>query len=119
MALIVPRPPPRATWLSRPAQVVDGVRLYRRTPPWLRRPEPVLRVAASIVVVWFGALFVALSVHAARVPGPAWVAVGYGLAAGLGVIGLLVLLTRRPRAGATLILGMLAVGQVVAVAAVL
>jgi hypothetical protein len=115
MALIVPRPAPLVSWLSRPAQLAEGMRLYRRTPPWLRRPEVALRVASAAVVVWFGVLFVALGAHAARMADPAWIQVGYGAAAALGVAGLLVLLTRRVRAGGALIAAMVVVGQAVAV----
>lgn len=119
MALIVPRPAPLAAWLSRPAQLADGLRLYRRLPPRLRRPEAATRAGAGGVVVWFGMLFVALSAHAARTPSAAWVAPGYALAAALGGGGLLVLLSRRVRAGAALIGAMLVLGQVVTVASLL
>lgn len=119
MALIVPRPSPTAAWLRRPAQVRDGLRLYRSTPVWLRRPEVALRLGAAAAVAWFGLLFVALGIHAARVASPAWVVAGYVTATAVGIAGLGVLLTRRPRAGAALIASMLVLGQVVAVASVL
>ncbi len=102
-----------------------GARLYRRTPvPW-RRPQPWFRLAAVLFVLWFGAMFLALGVlgrrggsatAAATIPPGAFHA--YFLAAALGLLGLALLLTRRYRLGLGLIAGMLALGQLVTIAAV-
>lgn len=73
-----------------PRRLVSGARLYRRTPVALRRPEPL----------------------------PPLYAHGYFAAATLGVIGLGFLVTRRYRVGLGLVAGMLAVGQLVTIAAV-
>jgi len=74
-----------------------------------------MRVAAAVLVAWFGVLFVALGLHATKVGAPGWTVVGFNLAAVLGVVGLVVLLTRRAGAGGALIASMLILGQVVAV----
>ncbi len=104
--------------------VATGTRLYRRTPAGLRRPKPVARIGAAVFVLWFGGMFLALglltsrSLTPATAPLPPALFNAYFLAAALGVLGLVGLLTGRHRLGLGLVLGMLAVGQVVTVAAV-
>jgi hypothetical protein len=110
-----------AVW---PRRLVSGTRLYRRTPAALRRPEPLARMGAVVFALWFGGMFLALglltrrSVTAATAPLPPLLFHSYFLAAGLGVIGLGFLLTRRYRVGLGLMAGMLALGQMVTIAAV-
>jgi hypothetical protein len=76
-------------------------------------------------VLWFGGMFLALGVLTSRsftagtAPLPPAVFHAYFVAAALGMIGLVGLLIRRYRLGLGLVIGMLALGQVVTVAAVL
>lgn len=104
--------------------LVTGARLYQRTPASLRRPLPVARVGAVLFSLWFGGMFLALglltrrSITAATAPVPTFFFYAYFLAAGLGVVGLGFVLTRRYRVGLGLMAAMLAVGQLVTVAAV-
>lgn len=70
----------------------------------------------GVVAVWFGGLFAALGWRA--VPASAWVATGYFTAAVLGLVAIALLLTRRPRAAAGSAVGMLVLGQAVALAPV-
>ena len=101
-----------------------GARLYHRTPTGLRRPEPLARIGAALFALWFGGMFLALgllarrSFAAATAHLPPFLFHAYFLAAGLGMIGLGFLLTRRYRVGLGLMAGMLAVGQLVTIAAV-
>ena len=99
-----------------------GTRLYRRTPVVLRRPAPWIRLGAVLFVLWFGGMFLALGMLGRR--GAATAATqpvafhAYFVAAALGALGLGLLLTRRYRLGLGLMAGMLAVGQLVTIAAV-
>lgn len=104
--------------------LATGARVYQRTPARLRRPEPVARIGAVLFAVWFGGMFLALglltrrSITAVTAPVPTFFFHAYFLAAGLGLVGLGFVLTRRYRVGLALMGGMLAVGQMVTVAAV-
>lgn len=121
------RPP--ATRLERlsglPGRVAEGARLYRRTPPRLRRPEPVARAAVTAGATWCAVVFGALGALASRsTPAlvlPAGVPVGtafYAVAV-LGAAAGAVFWTRRTRVGLRLLAAAAVAGPAVAVAAVL
>jgi hypothetical protein len=136
----VRRPDPIAR-LPRPALItIDGAhgwhrkartatRVYRFTPPALRRPEPALRAATAGATLWFAVLFVALgiaSLHHGAGPGDGApgllvhsTTAGYLLAACVGGGGLGLVATRRLRPAAWCLGGMLVLGQVVSVASAL
>lgn len=110
-----------AVW---PRRLGAGARLYRRMPARLRRPEPVARLGAALFVLWFAMMFLALGLLTGReatgagAPFPPFYDLAYFLAAALGGLGLALLLTHRYRLGLGLIAGMLALGQLVTIAAV-
>jgi hypothetical protein len=112
------------TLLTLPQQVALGLRVYQRTPPRLRRPEPVLRLGVASMCLWFSMLFAALGVFAGRAVVTSqhdhrvlW-SYGFYVAALLGPIGLGLFLTRRYRVGLGFIAAMLLMGQAVAIATI-
>lgn len=118
--LVVPPRSTLETMVAVPRQVVTAVRVYRRTPQRLRRTEPAARLGVAIASVWFAVLYVSLAVSSYRAPSStALITMGYAAAAALGPIGCALFLSRRPRAGLTVLGGMLVVGQAVAVASMM
>ena len=114
--------PPRSkleSVVSFPHQLATAVRVYRRTPPRLRRAEPAMRIGATVAAVWFAVLYTCLAVYAQRTAASAMTTVGYGIAALLGPLGLGLFLTRRQRAGLGALGGMLVLGQVVTIASMM
>ncbi len=80
-------------------------RLYRATPPALRRPEAALKAALVIAVVWFAVLFAALGVLTGRV--------GYLLALLVGISGGALVVRGRIAPAAWGLGAMLVIGQAV------
>jgi len=124
-APIVVRRTRTQTLLTLPQQIALGMRVYRRTPSRLRRPEPALRLGVAALCVWFSMLFGILGLLAGRAVITTqpdhrvlWSFGFYG-AAVLGPIGLGLFLTRRYRVGLGFIAAMLLTGQAVAIAAAL
>jgi hypothetical protein len=123
--LVVPPPSRLESMLARPDQVAAALRLYRRTPAPLRRPQLALRVGVAVMTTWFTLLFGALAVFTTRTAaggafhrGPSW-AYAYVVAAALGPIGLALFLTRRHRAGVGALAAMFVLGQIATLAAIL
>jgi hypothetical protein len=102
----------------------SSLKLYRATPPALRRPEPAARLGALAATIWFGGFFVTLGVLVTRLdhhPAPLGISVlawGYFAAASLAVLGSALVFAHRYRAGFGALGSMLALAQLATVAAV-
>lgn len=100
-----------------------AARLYRITPPALRRPEPALRAGTAGATAWFAVLFLALGLATMDGTGESTPLDGTGLgylsAALMGGAGLVCVATHRLRPAAWCLGTMLVLGQVVSLVAVL
>lgn len=113
------------TIVALPRNVSTGMRVYRSTPRRLRKPDPAVRAGVSVVTVWFSVLFVGLGVLLVRASSSGalhdtarpWV-YGYFLAGVLGPVGLTLFLSRRYRAGLSVLGSMFLLVQLVTVAAI-
>ncbi|MGI9604096.1 MAG: hypothetical protein ACR2QE_19600 [Acidimicrobiales bacterium] len=88
-------------------------RLVSRVPARYRRPETVLRLTLIVGCLWFAVLFALLSRGGS---GPPLTTITFALAAGAGITGAICASVSQHRWSATLLVVMLATGQLTAVA---